>query len=61
MNVLPPEWVPDARTAVRVICGLFFLPHTIAKLLNISRAAVLFDKVGFRRLAFSSFLPPFSK
>jgi putative oxidoreductase len=48
MNVLPPDFVLDARTAVRVICGLFFLPHTIAKLRNIGGAAVLFDKVGFR-------------
>jgi len=48
MTVLPLEFVPDARTAVRVICGLFFLPHTIAKLRNIDRASVLFDKVGFR-------------
>jgi len=52
MNILPPEFVPDARSAVRVICGLFFLPHTIAKLLNIGRASVLFDKVGFRPARF---------
>ena len=48
MNVLPSDFVLDARTAVRVVCGLFFLPHTIAKLRNIERASLLFDKVGFR-------------
>jgi putative oxidoreductase len=48
MNGLPPDFVLDARTAVRVLCGVFFLPHTIAKLRNIDRASLLFDKVGFR-------------
>jgi putative oxidoreductase len=40
--------VVDAKTAVRIICGLFFVPHTIAKLRNVDRASLLFDKVGFR-------------
>jgi hypothetical protein len=35
MGVLPPDLMVDARTAVRVACGLFFLPHTIAKLRRI--------------------------
>jgi putative oxidoreductase len=48
MSVVFPELAIDARTAVRVVCGLFFLPHTIAKLRNIDRASVLFDKVGLR-------------
>ena len=48
MNVVFPDLAVDARTAVRVACGLFFLPHTIAKLRNIDRASVLFDKVGLR-------------
>src|SRR5208282_2486895 len=48
MNGLPPDFILDARTAVRVLCGVFFLPHTIAKLRNIDRASLLFDKVGFR-------------
>ena len=47
MSVLPPDLI-DARTAVRVACGLFFLPHTIAKLRNVERASALFDKAGFR-------------
>jgi uncharacterized membrane protein YphA (DoxX/SURF4 family) len=38
----------DARTALQWLCGLAFLPHTIAKLSNISKAAALFDRVGFR-------------
>ena len=32
----------DSRTAIRVVCGLFFLPHTIAKLGNIERASEIF-------------------
>jgi putative oxidoreductase len=52
MGVLPPDLMVDARTAVRVVCGLFFLPHTIAKLRNIERASGLFDKVGFRPARF---------
>ena len=47
-----PTLMVDARTAVRVVCGLFFLPHTIAKLRNIERASGLFDKVGLRPPAF---------
>lgn len=38
----------DASTAIRIMCGLFFLPHTVAKLSNIDRASQLFDKVGLR-------------
>lgn len=40
--------LPDAVTAVRILCGAFLLPHTIAKLRNIEKASVLFDKVGLR-------------
>jgi putative oxidoreductase len=46
MGVLPPDLIVDARTAVRIVCGLFFLPHTIAKLRNIERASQFFDKAG---------------
>jgi putative oxidoreductase len=45
---VPFDLALDARTAVRIVCGVFFLPHTIAKLRNIDRASILFDKVGFR-------------
>jgi putative oxidoreductase len=38
----------DARSAVLMLCGAFFLPHTIAKLSNIGRAAVFFEKAGLR-------------
>jgi putative oxidoreductase len=48
LHLFSPDVVVDARTAVRVICGLFFLPHTVAKLRNIPRASILFDKVGLR-------------
>ena len=48
MGVLPPDLMIDARTAVRIVCGLFFLPHTIAKLRDIERAAGFFNKAGLR-------------
>jgi putative oxidoreductase len=48
MTVPPFDVAFEARTAVRIACGAFFLPHTVAKLRNIERAAILFDKVGFR-------------
>jgi putative oxidoreductase len=48
MGVLPPDLIVDARTAVRIVCGLFFLPHTFAKLRNIERASQFFDKAGLR-------------
>ena len=48
MTALPFDFVLDARTAVRIVCGVFFLPHTIAKLRDIDHASVLFAKVGFR-------------
>ena len=38
----------DAKTAMRVLCGAFLLPHTFAKLRNIDKAAEFFDKIGFR-------------
>lgn len=38
----------DARTAVLVLCGLFFLPHTVAKLRNIDRASEFFARAGLR-------------
>jgi putative oxidoreductase len=38
----------DALTVLRILCGLWFLPHIIGKLRNIERAAPTFEKVGFR-------------
>jgi putative oxidoreductase len=48
MSGLPFDFALDARTAVRIVCGAFFLPHTFAKLSDIDRASILFDKVGLR-------------
>jgi putative oxidoreductase len=48
MGVLPSDLIVDSRTAIRVVCGLFFLPHTIAKLGNIERASEFFDKAALR-------------
>jgi putative oxidoreductase len=47
LTMFSPELV-DAKTAIRIVCGLFFVPHTIAKLRNVARASLLFDKVGLR-------------
>lgn len=46
------EFPFEATTALRVLCGAFFLPHTIAKLMHIDRAMVLFGKVGLRPARF---------
>jgi putative oxidoreductase len=43
--------LPDAAsswTYLRILCGAWFLPHTIAKLRHIDRAAEFFDKIRFR-------------
>ncbi len=38
----------DARSAIRILCGVFLIPHTIAKLSNIGRASAFFGKIGFK-------------
>lgn len=48
MDVFTLDFGLDARTAVRLVCGAFFLPHTIAKLRNIDRSSVLFNNIGLR-------------
>ena len=37
-----------ASSTLAILCGLFFLPPTIAKLRNIDKASALFDKIGLR-------------
>ena len=59
MVSLPLDIALDARTAVRILCGAFFLPHTFAKLRNIDRASILFEKVGFRPPRFFVLLTTF--
>lgn len=43
----PADFGLDARTAISALCGLFLLPHTIAKVRNIERASQLFKKINF--------------
>lgn len=52
MPFLPADFPFDANTVVRILCGAFLLPHTIAKLSNIARASQLFEKIGFRPARF---------
>jgi putative oxidoreductase len=33
---------------IRILCGIWFLPHCIGKIRNIGMASVTFEKVGFR-------------
>jgi len=33
---------------VRILCGIWFLPHCIGKIRNIGMASVTFEKAGFR-------------
>ena len=42
----------DGIAVVRILCGLFLLPHTVAKLRNIGKAAEFFDKIWFRPARF---------
>lgn len=42
----------DALTVLRILCGAFLLPHTVAKLRNIEKASGFFDKVGLRPARF---------
>ena len=42
----------DAKSVIGIVCGVFLLPHTIAKLGNVERASQLFDKVGLRPAPF---------
>ena len=38
----------EPLTALRILCGLWFLPHAMGKMFNVERAAATFDKSGFR-------------
>jgi len=40
--------LPDATTVLRVLCGAWFLPHTVAKLSHLDKASEFFDKIRFR-------------
>ena len=40
--------LPDAQRVLQILCGVWFLPHTIAKLSHIDKAAEFFDKIRFR-------------
>lgn len=44
--------LPDAQTVVRILCGAFLLPHTVAKLSNIEGASGTFEKLGLRPARF---------
>ncbi|MEO8313602.1 MAG: DoxX family protein [Pseudomonadota bacterium] len=44
--------LPEAQVVVRILCGVFLLPHTVAKLSHVSRAAEFFEKVGLRPAPF---------
>jgi putative oxidoreductase len=38
----------DAMTGLRILCGIWFVPHILGKLRNMDRAAPTFEKVGLR-------------
>jgi putative oxidoreductase len=40
------QW--DPQTVLRVLCGIWFIPHAVGKALNIERASETFAKAGFR-------------
>jgi putative oxidoreductase len=47
-ELMEPGTLPDAQTVLRMLCGAWLLPHTIAKLSHIDKAAEFFDKIRFR-------------
>jgi putative oxidoreductase len=38
----------EPMVLIRILCGLWFLPHCIGKIRNIGMASVTFEKAGFR-------------
>jgi putative oxidoreductase len=42
----------DSTLVLRLICGGFLIPHTIAKLGHIERSSAFFEKIGFRPAKF---------
>jgi putative oxidoreductase len=40
--------VTDPLGALRIVCGLWFLPHCIGKIRNVRAASETFRKAGFR-------------
>lgn len=38
----------EPMVIVRILCGIWFLPHSIGKLRNIGMASLTFEKAGFR-------------
>lgn len=38
----------EPQTILRIMCGLWFLPHAVLKVINADRAQATFAEVGFR-------------
>lgn len=38
----------EPMVLIRILCGIWFLPHCIGKIRNIGMASVTFEKAGFR-------------
>jgi len=44
--------IPDPLTVLRVLCGMWFLPHCIGKIRNVGPASQTFAKAGLRPARF---------
>lgn len=42
------SYLSEPQAILRVLCGIWFLPHVIGKVRHIDRAAQTFAKAGFR-------------
>ena len=42
------NWMEDPQTVLRIICGIWFLPHLIGKLRHADLAYLTFEKAGFK-------------
>ena len=51
------EWhLADPLALLRILCGIWFLPHCIGKVRNVGPASGTFEKAGFKPGAFFVYL-----
>ncbi|MCP3732596.1 DoxX family protein [Sphingomonas sp. MG17] len=41
-------WIDDPQIALRVLCGIWFVPHLLGKLMHADLAYLTFERAGFK-------------
>lgn len=41
-------WIQDPQLVLRIVCGIWFLPHAMGKLQHAGLASLTFEKAGFK-------------